>query len=643
MGTHNSLENGELKAYLSLFLASLNDVASIAPAYPKSEYRRDAREIERRAGHEGIQFLTRTLPSLAKAVDKALSNGTALSVDGFKRRKDSQVPLFMGWLIEQIFDDQGNERSDASGAMLMLLRQVLYFAYKLELPLDEKQCDEVIRTFKSTDADLPDQVVGQSAACDWIIRTGRGLIVQVLGGTDPMENLHPHHGPGAVSTREKSWQKRHFWRYYHGLHSVFCFAEHFVYNLAHLSLDYVTDLGTLSLEEFPEGTAKVVLVPKDSRGPRLISCEPLEYQWIQQGLKDTMVQTIESHPLTAGRVNFASQQINRDLALQASKDGLMVTLDMKDASDRVSKVLVEHLFPDTWTRALLGARTTATILPCGERVELKKFAPMGSATCFPVEAIVFWALSVASIMYTRPDITRREAASSVYVYGDDIICSKKDHLAILQYLPQFGLRFNEGKCCTSRSFRESCGWDAYHGTLVTPLRLKKRWSRHLVDTRLESWVALANNLNDKGLYHMAECVRSLTGLAHKLPYSDKPSSEAILCFCDNRKTARQLNRNQSLRRRYNKHLQRWETYGLACRPRVLDAGALGYSEMLRVASLKRRGGARMTPAGSREKLREIPSAQNYPKFLPEVPVVEAGQYALTRQATLRRVWSPMET
>jgi hypothetical protein len=153
------------------------------------------------------------------------------------------------------------------------------------------------------------------------------------------------------------------------------------------------------LERLPAGTAKVVLVPKDSRGPRLISAEPLEYQWIQQGVGRSIVAHLEAHHLTKGRVNFTHQEVNRRLAQESSATLELATLDLKDASDRVSLELVRRVFKNTpeLVRALEAIRTDATLLPDGRVQSLKKFAPMGSAVCFPVEAFVFWAILTASI------------------------------------------------------------------------------------------------------------------------------------------------------------------------------------------------------------------------------------------------------
>jgi hypothetical protein len=626
--------------YLGLFVASLSDVAG-SSAYPSIEHERDLEEIRDRTANEGISFLTRTLPSLAKAIDFALATGTVLRTTGFKLRPESQIPLLFGSLIEQVFDTSGCERSDASAGALGWLRQLLYLFYKLELPIDAKQSNEVIDLFKKVDSDLPNEIGPQSPSTQWILRQAAILVKRVVANTDPRGAFFaPRHGPGAVATGEKVYEKSVFSRFYRNLAKEFPYEEYFFFNSSHLCDELQA---YLSLEEKESGTAKVVLVPKDSRGPRLISCEPLEYQWVQQGLMRSLIKAITSHPLTKGHVNFDDQTVNQDLALKASRGEPWVTLDMKEASDRVSRALVEYLFPEPWRCCLLAARTTATRLPSGEVITLKKYAPMGSAICFPVEALVFWALSVAVIQHTRPDLNAACAASRVYVYGDDIIVRTEDHGTILQRLPEFGLLFNEGKCCTAGSFRESCGVDAYKGVNVTPLRLKSVWCHTLTGMALPSYVAFHNALCERGMFNAADYVVGAIQRTRPVPYANSVRG-SLICLVDIRKIARQENKKLALRSRYNPKFHRREYYSWLVRPRILNAGAPGWAEMQRIASLRGPDGdPRLAPDGARmSKVRVPPSADTLSRYRVDGPLVEAHQYALPRRANLKRGWGLLD-
>lgn len=139
--------------YLRLFIAGLSDVAS-ASAYSDVEFKRDIREIGRRVCHEGLSFLTKTVPSLAKAVDTALANDSPVRIRGFCLKRGSQLPLFLGWLLRNIFNETGCERSDACTDSLKWLRQVCYLLYKLEVPTTEQQNEDTIATFVATDNSL---------------------------------------------------------------------------------------------------------------------------------------------------------------------------------------------------------------------------------------------------------------------------------------------------------------------------------------------------------------------------------------------------------------------------------------------------------------------------------------------------------
>lgn len=224
---------------------------------------------------------------------------------------------------------------------------------------------------------------------------------------------------------------------------------------------------------------------------------------------------IETNPLTRGQVNFVDQTVNQEAAWRNSVTGKAATIDLKDASDRVSVALVELLFPDNWTEHLLAARSDATRLTDGRTVELRKFAPMGSATCFPVEALCFFALSVASVYLdgypTGTPLPRRisrtavrKAAGSILVYGDDLVIPVTNCHSVIQTLEMFHLKVNTQKSYSTGFFRESCGVDAFSGFNVTPVRIKRTWDGQSPpsDATLPSYVAMSNSLYAKG-YHWA--------------------------------------------------------------------------------------------------------------------------------------------
>lgn len=508
------VDNNSLETYVSLTVQLYHDIAQCYPETRESVL--DLRKLRNRVQAEGISFLTKSLPKLGKAIDFALHSDTPLSVSGFSlRSSSSKLPRFLGWLIERVFTDEGYVRIHPDITALRHLRQFLYFSYKLSLPYDPRTENSVIESFVATQEELKGLSL-ELPSLRPIINSARAFISRLFDGFD-VRDIIPRHGPGAVATGEEIGEKSNFSRIYRHTERIYPFTEYFVLGLNQVSdqLDWIQ-----SLEELDYGTAKVVLVPKDSRGPRLISMEPLELQWIQQGIQRKLYSWIENHPMTAGHVNFTDQTVNRRLALSSSRDQKFATLDMKDASDRVSLKLVETLFSGTeLLDALLASRSSFTQLPDGRQVALETFAPMGSAVCFPIEALCFYALVVS--------VLRRHGRSGklnnlgIYVYGDDIIVKREDYALVQQYLPLFGLRLNKDKCCVSGFFRESCGCDAYRGVDVTPIRLRSTWCR--CGTRdaseLLSFVELSNSLWDGGYWGTASLIEQMVESRYgKLPY-----------------------------------------------------------------------------------------------------------------------------
>jgi len=546
MGTKNSLV-----VYTALYKRLLDDIAD---CYVDSEPGLDWNYIQSRLAKEGLSFLTKSLPQLGKHLDRCLASPnprTAFQALWFQKNPHalSHVPKLFGWLFKRVFDEvdcmvplcdlnhhsgtptttwmEGPEISEyghgtcgrkqfrsTNTDAIRHLRQLLYFLYKLELPYDKDDETKVIDSFVAIEKELKTLRIDPN---DAVIKQARKFITRVLGGSDPRDII-PRHGPGAVATGERGPAKARFSRIYAALDAWYPYTEYFSL-LGQTCDQYATYEETLNVEVF--GTAKVVLVPKDSRGPRLISCEPLEYQWIQQGQQRKLYDILENHRFTKGQVNFLDQSVNRRLAMRASKGAGLATLDMKDASDRVSLDLVCELFGGTaWFSYLFASRSTHTRLPDGRLVEMAKFAPMGSAVCFPVEALCFYALAVSALVVHR-QMKPQVARGRVWVYGDDIICYEEDYLVIMEQLEKFGLAFNLSKCCTEGFFRESCGCDAYAGVDVTPIRLRTVWNRSARwdPGQLASYVELSNSAYVAGYKRLALYVQYLVeGLYGNLPY-----------------------------------------------------------------------------------------------------------------------------
>nr|QDH86805.1 MAG: RNA-dependent RNA polymerase [Leviviridae sp.] len=620
------VDKNSLDTYVSLTVQLYHDIAQ---CYPDThETARDMQTLHYRVQKEGVSFLTKTLPKLGKALDSALHSDSPLLVRGFRLKPGTAIPRFLGWLLERIFSEDGYVRGDPDITALKHLRQFLYFTYKLKLPYDSETESSVIESFVSTQTEL--EALCFDSSLRPVINAARTFVTRLFDGYD-VRDIIPRHGPGAVATGEEVGEKSNFSRLYKHTERTYPFTEYFV-----LGINQVADQfdWLQSLEVLEHGTAKVVLVPKDSRGPRLISKEPLELQWIQQGIQKSLYSWIENHPLTRGFVNFTDQSINRRLALRSSRDQKFVTLDMKDASDRVTLRLVEELFSGTGLlEALLASRSSFTQLPDGREVRLSTFAPMGSAVCFPIEALCFYALAVAVLyIHGRGDIRNKPL---VYVYGDDIITRREDFALLLQYFPKFGLRFNSDKCCVSGFFRESCGCDAYKGIDVTPIRLRNTWShqRNRDALQLVSYVELSNSLWEKGYWMTADLImRMVEDRYGPLPYLREKRSYIDLAGrikCDSpsligwyRDHVHQSVNSRLRGRRFNRHLHRIEYNNWIVRPVYNKYKVDGWRECLRSMNQK-------------------VQRENVELFYGEGKGAKLGVYALPHRVCLRRGWAPV--
>lgn len=543
--------NGDLKSLLPLWKSLARN-----RRYEPYIKERDLIEFESRFANEGLTFITSVLPNIGKALDVFHSTSEWIPPAGYAVRQvsllrhkatpsgdiyyheDFYVPLFLGKAVEKALE--------GDSTAVDCVRQLTYVFYKLEVDYGQEKVDQFLINFKSVDRDLGLVFSRETDFQSRLIHEMKLLIAQILCNEDPRD-IVPSHGSGATACRTPNWDKHHRpLQYFLKLDDVYPYSEYFFLSPSHL----VDEMGRLE-NAIPQSVprARVCLVPKDSRGPRIISCEPAEMMFIQQGIMRKLYRILETHRLTSGYVNFSDQTVNRVLACHASKEGgaELATLDLSDASDRVSLELVKRVFPTNWFEALEACRSEETVLPNSEVVKLNKFAPMGSSCCFPVEALVFWACAVASI---RILIGPRYPAK-VYVYGDDIITDSKFFETVVSGLESVGLKVNTNKSYWKGPFRESCGGDYHYGVDVTPVRVRKYLSKSR--TSLATNADLANLFIAKFGYADAAHLVSVIEQEGDYVY---PRSELQLPAVI--RHAPGASNDVFFRRRYNQNLQRWE-------------------------------------------------------------------------------------
>jgi len=504
------VRNTESLNVLRTISALLSAILEECPVpIPVNSLSRDLAVLNRRIEAEGLPFVLVRLAALGKAVDRALETGALEHVPGFGLAHCSTLPAFLQDVLRYVFCDDGtlvpvtSDCSEIVGRALRHIRTVCFFAYKLDV--GQQWDEEVVETsFVLTDESLPEElVIGPTLS-----RAAEEAAL-LLGDVPPVEEFTPRHGPGAVAGGETDEQK---------------------WNFAVLPVKSVTrGFGSLFRVNQNHGwseemwatedvqTSRVAFVPKDARGPRVIAIEPKELQWLQQAIRGVIVPRLQER--THRRINFDDQSVNQRLALSSSRNRFYATLDMKDASDRVSVALARAILPPTWFQLIDATRSERTRLPSGKLVQLRKLSSMGSATTFPVEALVFWAISVSAIAQVLPEQSRwiRE---HVYVYGDDLIVPSAYATLVMDALEEYGLLVNRTKSFIKGYFRESCGVDAYHGENVTPVRMRKLPPQRRRDGEaVESYASLANRLDVFGYSAAAELVYShLERMLGVLPY-----------------------------------------------------------------------------------------------------------------------------
>jgi hypothetical protein len=230
--------------------------------------------------------------------------------------------------------------------------------------------------------------------------------------------------------------------------------------------------------EYSEGTS----VYKDAGIDRFIAIEPLCNAMAQQGI----AAMLNPYLLRWG-ITLEDQGRNREAARKASSLGFhprgKATIDLADASTCIVRVFAAYMFPPGWFELFDAARTTSVSLD-GKLVDgYASFVTMGNATTFPMQCLLFAAL-------TRAAISLCECQDRSYrVYGDDIIVPLSASALLIEALRFCGFRVNVDKSYVTGFFRESCGGDYLHGADVAPVRLRESLShmstRHVFFNNLQ--------------------------------------------------------------------------------------------------------------------------------------------------------------
>jgi hypothetical protein len=471
-----------LKSLMSLVRTILNEIGNRCDASTTDDYKTIVGRVE----HEGLSFLTITLANLGKDFQKSLDQGFVApsAFTGFSRA--GALPRFLGGLLELVFDKRtGVLLNDPSIDAIAGIYQLLAMFAKIELDCTENRVKAAYAAYVQCERDIKisDKHFSDELRKDFI-KTSSLLFSGVFSQVSIMINnrdLIPHHGPGATAEKLSSNKKYVSMHWNSRLEDMFPHMENMYPNyLAALEEPF----GLVDIREpGDELPVRVIHVPKTLKTPRIIGIEPTHMQYMQQALKDALVPRLESDKLVGSMIGFTDQLPNQEMARQGSYDGSLATLDLSEASDRVSNQHVLALFA-AWpllSEAVQATRSRKADVPGKGVIRLSKFASMGSALCFPVEAMVFLTIVFMGISRSLntpvSEKLLKKFIGRVRVYGDDIIVPREHAEAVATTLELLGYKVNTTKSFWTGKFRESCGGDFYGGEWITPIRLRRMLPR----------------------------------------------------------------------------------------------------------------------------------------------------------------------
>lgn len=496
-------------------LALWQTVAEELAARCHTSTQRDFETLAQRFEHEGLSFLTITLTDFGKGLEKGLSQGYVSSSDFPSFRTSRGLPTFLSGFLSLIFERGSGRLLDVpSSDAIFAVRQLTLMFGKIEVPCTEDRVQRAFDGFIKCEQELRVSDASRSpsqgrrfAELSWLLF---GDVLDSMNRDVREGRIVGSHGPGKTAERvvgnekflQPEWPSR--------LERVFPYLDHALPNPRYYK--HLEDIQFL--EPGAERPVRVVTVPKTLKTPRIIAIEPVAMQYMQQGLLRPLVEYLETDPLVSGMLGFSENQTNHLMAEEGSRSGKFATLDLSEASDRVSNQLVRSMlqpWPDLF-EAVDATRSRKADVQ-GEVVRLAKFASMGSALCFPVEAMIF----LTSIFYgieqqlsrrlTRQDI--KSFRGLVRVFGDDIIVPEYVVSSVIESLETFGFKVNHNKSFWSGKFRESCGKEYYDGDDVSICRVRRLLPASRRDTaEVVSLVALRNNFYKLGLWATA---RTLDG------------------------------------------------------------------------------------------------------------------------------------
>lgn len=510
----------QVNGLLHVVRGLIKDVLAAYPALRGLEL--DYKSLTLSCQTRGLSFLTLDLPNLDSLLIKGLDNGR-LELSGPVSRqvsKSVKVPRLFSGLWLRVFDKDACLKPDADVNSIFFLRSLCAIGKKLEVDCSPERIQTAMENYHdierrlrspsnswdsdsldlgsdrgrhhlgdcldsvncgplfSSQGETQEEEVGRNEdrgllekiqqTADLLLSSFDDLCPVGLSGLRDMDSqgIGFRHGRGAVAERKKNWDKSRFDFWPSKLEGVFPFRK--------CGTTAGSDLETPRNHESP---SRLHCVPKTAKSPRLIAAEPVAHQWCQQAVLSWFDSQFREK-LDGHFIDLHDQGKSGAMVLQASLTQKLATVDLSDASDRVSCWTVERIFrtkPDI-LYALHAARTRYVRDEVSRHMgffKTKKFASQGTATTFPVMSFTMLCVALGSCI--RGDVTWSKIhrlRHHVRVYGDDIILPTHGYARLSRAMVLLQLKVNEAKSYVNGHFRESCGIDGYMGYDVTPVKPK---------------------------------------------------------------------------------------------------------------------------------------------------------------------------
>jgi len=529
MDSSTSME-GKMKSHMELFEVVLNEMSTRCCTSTTN----DLKTVISRYEHEGMSFLTISLPSFAKDFEKSLDKGVVDSTSFVSFSKKGRLPRFLSGFSSLVFSlEDGTLLPNPSIDAIHAVRQICLLFSKVALPCSDARTKAAFDAFVKCEQDI--RISDASLTQDMTSEFGRMALVLFGDVFARMDkdiydgNVIPKHGPGSTADRIFGNQKYNQNVWTERLEGIFPHGE-FLYSSWRQFLDAPE---TVILEPGEEIPVRVISVPKTLKTPRIIGIEPTCMQYTQQGITRLFVEHKDRDDILSHMLGIRDQIPNQEMAMDGSLYGNLATLDLSEASDRVSNQHVRLLvsrFP--WLATAIDAtRSRKADVPGHGVIRLAKFASMGSALCFPMEAAVFLTVIFMGIQKDRSVPLTRAAikgyVGKVRVYGDDIIVPVEHVESVVASLEAFGFLVNSGKSFWTGKFRESCGKEYYDGHDVSVVRCRQLLPAHrTAATQVISAVSFRNQMYFSGNWTVAAWLDSY--LRRIIPFPTvEPESPAL--------------------------------------------------------------------------------------------------------------------